>query len=244
MITCYFGVPGVGKTTLATKLARKGLKKYKHVYTNFACYGCEQIDYVDLANYKMINSLIVLDEITLDADNRDFKTFSKDHKDFFTLHRHLGSDIIYLTQNYENADKKIRDCTNELWYMTKSVVPFFRRFTSAKRIYRNININKNTSELTLGYRFCNFVESIFVSNRKICYRPKYYKYFDTFDELQLKDRPIFESKEWPFPSLSFKSNVVKRLRKTKDKTAAVLNRFRYKKIKERVGVATTTTPTA
>lgn len=196
MITCYFGVPGVGKTTLAAKLARKGLRKYKHVYTNFACYGCEKIDYQDLSKYKLFDSLIVLDELTLDADNRDFKTFSKDHKDFFTLHRHLGVDIIYLTQNYENIDKKIRDCTNELWYMSRTVIPFFQRFTRAKRIYRNININENTSELTMGYRFCNFIESIFVSNCKIVYRPKYYKYFDSYDELQLEKRPVFQSTVW------------------------------------------------
>lgn len=196
MITCYFGVPGVGKTTLATKLARSGLRKYSHVYTNFPCVGTEKIDYKDLANFKMYNSLIVLDEITLDADNRDFKTFSKDHKDFFTLHRHLGCDIVYLTQNYENVDKKIRDCTNELWYMSKSVVPFFRRFTTAKRIYRNININENTSELTLGYRFCNLLESVFVKNRKVCYRPRYYKYFNTYEELQLENREVFDSELW------------------------------------------------
>lgn len=216
MITCYFGVPGVGKTTLAVKLARKNLKKYDHVYTNFACVGTEQIDYQDLASYKMTNSLIILDELTLDADNRDFKTFSKGHKDFFTLHRHLGCDIVYLTQNYENIDKKIRDCTNELWYMTRSVVPFFTRFTVAKRIYRNISINEMNSELTLGYRFCNFLESIFVSNRKIVYRPKYYKYFDTFDELQLENRPVFASEKW---------NVQIKKKKQKIKIAAPVKRI-------------------
>ena len=46
MLTCYFGVPGCGKTSLLTKFAidelkrmRKGKSPYKHIYTNFRC--CE-----------------------------------------------------------------------------------------------------------------------------------------------------------------------------------------------------------
>ena len=72
--------------------------------------------------------------------------------------------------------------------MSKSVVPFLKGFTLAKRIYRSININEYNSELTLGYRFCNLLESIFVSNVKIVWRRRYYKYFDSWDELSLKDR--------------------------------------------------------
>ena len=128
----------------------------------------------------------------MDADNREYKTFSKDLRDFFILHRHLNCDIIYVTQNFENVDKKIRDLTSELWYMQKSVVPLLRGFTTAKRIYRNININEHTSELTLGYRFCNLIESFFVSNFNIIWRRKYYKYYDSWDELSLKERSNYE----------------------------------------------------
>ena len=78
--------------------------------------------------------------------------------------------------------------------MSKSVVPLFRGFTTTKRIYRNININENTSELTLGYRFCNRIEGIFVSNFKIIWRKKYYKYFNSFDELSLKERKQYEER--------------------------------------------------
>ena len=152
------------------------------------------IDKSDLEKYKFKNCLILWDEITMDADNREFKSFSKNLRDFFILHRHLGCDIIYATQNFENVDKKVRDLTSELWYMSKSVIPLFKHFTLAKRIYRNININEMSSELTLGYRFCNFLESIFVSNCKIVFRPRYYKYFDTHDELSLKGRPLYENK--------------------------------------------------
>ena len=193
MIKAYFGVPGCGKSTTLVKEYRKNRRKYKHIYTiNIDIKGIKRITKEDLEKYKFSDSLILWDEITMDADNREYKTFSKELRDFFLLHRHMGTDIIYATQNFENVDKKIRDLTSELWYMSKSVIPFLRGFTTTKRIYRNININENTSELTLGYRFCNFIEGLFVSNFKCIWRRKYYKYFNSWDELNLKERKEYE----------------------------------------------------
>ena len=195
MIKAYFGVPGCGKSTTLVKEYKKNKKKYDYIYTiNLKIKGVPMITKEDLENFKFKNTLILWDEITMDADNREFKSFSKDLRDFFILHRHLGCDIIYATQNFENVDKKVRDLTCELWYMQKSVVPLLGQFTTTKRIYRTININEHTSELTLGYRFCNFVESIFVSNFKIIFRPRFYKYFDTHDELNLKNRLLYEER--------------------------------------------------
>lgn len=195
MIKAYFGVPGVGKSTILAKEYKKNRRHYDHIYTvNLQLSGVEMIKKEDLEKYKFKNTLILWDEITMDADNREFKSFSKELRDFVLLHRHLGCDIIYATQNFENVDKKVRDLTVELWYMSKSVVPLLRSFTTSKRIYRNVNINEHTSELTLGYRFCNFIESIFVSNFRICFRRRYYKYFDTHDELSLKGRVLYEDR--------------------------------------------------
>lgn len=192
MIKAYFGVPGVGKSTILVQQAKKLKKKYDNIYTiNIDIKGCKRITRETLEKYKIENSLILWDEITMDADNREFKTFSKELRDFFILHRHLNCDIIYVTQNYENVDKKIRDLTSELWYMQKSVIPILRQFTTSKRIYRNININEHTSELTLGYRFCNLIESLFVSNFKICYRRLYYKSFDSYNQLSLENREVY-----------------------------------------------------
>ena len=201
MVTCYFGVPGVGKTTLLAKFAVKGLKlvksgRYENVYTNFYCKGCKRLDFKVLDTYKIYNSLIILDEITLDADNRKFKSFPDGVRDFFILHRHLGNDIIYATQSYEMVDLKIRQVTQELWYMSRSVVPILSEFTSAKRIYRQININEHTSELTLGYRFCNLIEAFFTTNYKSVLRRRYYKYFDSFEEGALENRPVYSSSLW------------------------------------------------
>ncbi len=205
MIKGYFGVPRSGKTTTLVKTAISDLKRlkqrYDHIYTiNFKCSGCTEIIWEDLANYKMYNCLILIDEISTLADNREFKSFLNEHRDFFVMHGHFGIDIIWCTQNYEKVDKTIRELTQELWYMSKSVVPFLSQFTICRKIYRQININEHTSELTLGYRFCNFLEGLFVSNLEIVYRKPLYKYFDSYDELMLADRPVLTKCDIvPFP---------------------------------------------
>ena len=124
MVTGYFGLPGSGKSTFLTRLAQKELKRiakgkssYTHVLTNFYCEGCERVDYKDLGNYCIENSLILLDEITLDADSRNFKQFDSAHKHFFLMHRHYGCDVIYFTQQYDGVDKKIRDITSNLYFV-------------------------------------------------------------------------------------------------------------------------------
>lgn len=195
MIKCYFGVPGAGKSTILVKEYLKNRKRYSHIYTiNLDIKGVPKINKEVLEDYKMYNTLILWDEITLDHDNRQFKNFPKGTLDFLVMHRHLGVDIIYATQNFENVDKKIRDLTAELWYMEKSVLPLFKQFTRTKRIYRTININENTSDLTLGYRFCQGLEKFFASNFKLCFRPRYYKYFNTHEEGVLERRPVYDEK--------------------------------------------------
>lgn len=203
MIIGYFGVPGSGKSTLLSKFAvkelkriQKGKSKYKNVYTNFYVAGCKQIDYDKLNELKVYDSLIILDEITLDADNRNFKSFPTGVRDFFILHRHLGCDIIYATQSYELVDKKIRQLTQELWYISTTVVPLLRNFTMARRIYRTIKINEYTGDLILGYRFCNLLELMFTSNIKTVFRPLYFRFFDSYDEGVLEKRKIFDSDTW------------------------------------------------
>lgn len=198
MIKGYFGVPGCGKTTKLVQIARKrkNKKRYDYIYTiNVDVKGCERITPEELKKYRFKNSLILWDEITMDADNREFKSFDKRLRDFFLLHRHMGCDIIWFTQNYDKVDIKIRDLTAELWYMKKSVVPILSELTISKRIYREININEHTSELTLGYRFCSFLESLFATNNEITIRRLYYKYFDSFDELNLKEREQYEERK-------------------------------------------------
>lgn len=205
MITGYFGVPGCGKTTILTKIAqkelrriRKGRSKYEHVLTNFYCQGCEQIQLMDYKLYVTHNCLILLDELTLDADSRSHKSFPAEIKQFIVMHRHLNNDIVYFIQDYSRVDKTIRELTFDLWYVRKPVLPFFNRFSISRRIFRNITINEFTSDLVLGYRFSKFLERLFIPKgcMKITYRPRWYKYFDSYDEGDLASVPELPYKPW------------------------------------------------
>lgn len=194
MVTGVFGLPGAGKTTYATMLAqrelkriKKGKSKYKSVYTSFYCVGCYRLKYDDLGRYLFDDALIIIDEITLFADSRDFKSFSAEKKEFFLLHRHYGCDIIYLTQMYDNVDKKIRDITYDLWHLKKCGI-----FSRAKRIFRTLDINEQTKEIVSGYEFPSLFQRLmpFSHCTKWCFRPLYYKYFDSFEVFTQLPKPI------------------------------------------------------
>lgn len=206
MITCFFGLPGCGKSTMLAKIAakelrriRKGKSPYKRVLSNYYIAGCDKLDFSQIGHVDMSDSLILIDEISLDADSRDFKQFSKDLKQFFILHRHYGVDIVYATQQYDGVDRKIRELTHDLYYMKK-----LGQITYATAIYRKITITEE-SDIKMGYVFPTLLKIIFGfrSNVKVCYRPRYYKYFDSFEAPEM-DKVDFVS--WADFRPEFKSN--------------------------------------
>lgn len=208
MISGFFGLPGVGKTSFLAKIAflenrriRRGKSSYTKVYTNFWCDGCFRFNFRDLGRYDISNALILIDEISLEADSRDFKSFSAQLKQFFVLHRHYNCDIVYFTQQYDGLDKKIRDLTFDLWAVKK-----LGPWTMARRIYRTLDINDDSHEIVQGYRFPNFFESVLsflfpylFHVRHWCFRPRYYKYFDSWDRVNL---PPYNSSLWTRPDAS------------------------------------------
>lgn len=196
MITCFFGLPGCGKSTILAKIAQKELKrikkgksKYNHVLSNYYIKGTEKLNFSDIGKIDMSNSLLLIDEISLDADSRDYKEFTKTLKQFFILHRHYGIDIIYATQQYDGVDRKIRELTHNLYYIKK-----IGNLTYATVIFRKITISED-SEIKMGYIFPTLMKIItdIKNTMFFCWRPKYYKYFDSFDCPKL---PKIQFEEW------------------------------------------------
>ena len=181
MITGYFGLPGCGKSTFLAKLARQYISRGYPVYVldTAPVDGCHLINWQDIGVYDMSGAVILLDEISLYADNRDYKKFSDTLKQFFILHRHYHCDIIWFTQQYDGVDRKIRELTTCLYYVRAAGY-----LTYAVRIDRFIHVEKERKEIRVGYKITGFLRALFGwlnHSVKFCYRPRYYKYFDSFE---------------------------------------------------------------
>lgn len=196
-VSLYFGLPGCGKTTLMSSIALRGVrsKRYSNVYCNvhLAIDGVTYIDNDCIGKYNLHDGLILIDEATLFADNRAYKNFGLDKITYFLEHRHYNVDICLFTQQWDGVDRKIRVITDRVFYVYKG---FFlgNWITSYYRIPYGIIIpdpKRNQSgeklgEIVQGYCKPNFLVRLFCPK---LFRPKYYKYFDSWERPELPELP-------------------------------------------------------
>lgn len=187
MISLYFGLPGAGKTTLLVKMMRQALKGkvYQNVYCNIDVNieGYWKIVKGDLGYYDLHNGLILYDESMIDFDSRDYKKFQHQLVEFFMKHRHDELDVMLFSQSWDMLDRKIRVITDRVFYMYKPVL-LGHWLTRYYRIPYDIiipdpkNGGEKLGEIVQGYCKPNPINRIFCHR---VWRPKYYKFFDSFE---------------------------------------------------------------
>jgi hypothetical protein len=176
----YFvmGKKGSGKTSYLCKLALEYTKKGWTIYTNVSDLrvpGVRIIDNIsDLGNYvPEVNSLLLLDEVSLIWDNRHFKEFKDCTKEFFRLQRHYKC-IVYLFSQTFDVDKKIRDLSDRMYLCTQ----FLGRWSLLREIDKKIIITESSpdseSRVSENLSFCGIFSWRFI------YIPRYQPYFESF----------------------------------------------------------------
>lgn len=186
-----FAKKGQGKSTLLTKMALQHLKRGWDVYSTEPIPGCHLIAPEDIGYFEFPwHSLVVIDEIGMIWDNRNFKSFKPEVRDWFKLQRHRKIKVICASQSFD-VDKKIRDLADDMFLLQKK----FRVFSYGKRILKILDITEATgdseSRIVDNLKF----DSLFwfwAGSRTLTFIPAWTKYFNTFSapELGTKDFPV------------------------------------------------------
>lgn len=171
-----FGKKGSGKSTYLVKLSHKYRKKGWNVYTNMTDLnipGARIFNIEDLGDYVPdADSVLLLDEVGMVWDARNFKNFKPSVRDFFKLQRHYLCTVYMASQTFD-VDKKIRDLCDGMYLH----VNFARVFSMGKRISKSVTLTEATSEgesrIAESLVFCPFWEWT------LTFIPKYSKYFDS-----------------------------------------------------------------
>lgn len=118
------GKAGSGKSTLIAHIVRKCNKVNRPVFCNHHVLGAQKIDSEYLGKYLYQDCTIIIDEAQIEFDNRNFKSFTKELKFFFSNYRHFKCDVYIVSQSWEDLDIKIRRQATKMFIMQKSFIPF------------------------------------------------------------------------------------------------------------------------
>lgn len=198
-VEIIFGVPGSGKTTLCAWYAKH--TKKRDVFCNVPVLGTYEFDAKnDLGNVLIENSLILIDEASIDFNNRGFKTLPQNVIAFAKLHRHYGDDIIMFSQSYDDMDITFRRLATRFVLVRPSIIPKFILFRPMRKF---ITIDKESHQIIEGYDW----DWLGIRWR---YMPPLWKLFDSYEAPPL---PQKEFTKYNFIDRYSKENVTTKPKK-------------------------------
>lgn len=181
-----FGKKGSGKTTLITKLAYKYWRKGRPVYATIDTPFSQFFD-VQLIGQQVFpdNAVVFIDEVGMIWDNRNFKQFRTDVRDYFKLQRHYRNTVYLFSQSFD-VDIKLRNLTDHM-YLVKC---YFGFFSVARKIRRNIVLVEATAEgesrIADNLEFTSILTWLF-DGAIFTFIPRWVKYFDSHERADLPE---------------------------------------------------------
>lgn len=184
-----FGKKGSGKSTYMVKLTAKYLKKGWKVYATNHIPGAFYFSPEDIGKYHFPeNSVLLIDEVGMIWDNRNYKGFKPEVRDWFKLQRHYRCCVYLFSQTWD-IDIKLRNLTDKLYLM----INYGNCLTVCKEIKRKITVVKPSENAESRIADELIISPFFLAPfgaRHYIWIPRWSKYFDSFDAPKLK------LKEW------------------------------------------------
>lgn len=191
-----FGRKGSGKTTYLCKLAHIWKKKGWNVYSSVEIPGTIPIRSEDVGFIQIPErSVILMDEVGMIYDNRNFKAFKPEVRDYFKLQRHYKHRVYLFSQTFD-IDLKLRNLTDSMYLL----VNYFGCITIGKQIRRKLVVVKPSpdaesriaDELIISpFLLTPFGARIFV------WIPYWVKLFNSYEAPKLKEIPFAPMIEYP-----------------------------------------------
>lgn len=191
MINGVFGLPSAGKSLFLAYCADRALKgksisvggfslqhfkTYDKVYTNFPFAGTYKLNFERLGYDDYSNCLILVDEIMMLCDSRNFKSFGENLKFFFSQHRKMHVDFIYCSQSYDDVDKKIRGLTQQYFYVRR-ITSYFSMVTPIVAFF-----DITGGQIKQGFEFAPILLS------DLYFLPRLYKLVDSYAIINQKEK--------------------------------------------------------
>lgn len=185
-LVMVFGKKGSGKTTFLTKTAYQYLKKGYYVFSTENIPGVYHFKVEDIGNVTFPeNSVILIDEVGMIWDNRNFKSFKPEVRDYFKYQRH-EKHIVYLFSQTFDIDLKLRKLTDCMYLCTCH----FGWISIARKIKRSITLvhpqGDAESRIADDLDFEPLWWSLFGAKTCIItFIPNWAKFFDSHEKLGL-----------------------------------------------------------
>lgn len=179
-----FGKKGSGKTTLIVKLSQKYIRRGIKVYSTVPVPGAYLFD-VKQIGFAMFDpsAVIFIDEVGMIWDNRNFKAFLTEVRDYFKLQRHYRHTVYLFSQSFD-VDIKLRNLTDSM-YLTRT---FFNVISVARRVNRSITIvhpsGEGESRIADDLDFAPLL-AFWSFPVRVTWIPAWTRYFDSFEVPEL-----------------------------------------------------------
>lgn len=177
-----FAPPGCGKTTLLTWIALHFSKKCI-VYGNVPLRDVPNyylIDWKMIGTYDFRDCVILIDEASIDVNNRFFHNMALSTIKYLKLHRHYRAQMYFFSQSHDDVDVTVRRLSDKYYLVSKSIFfPITRKFT-LRLIRKQVGINDDKL-ICDSFDFVPFSKFKF-SGRRV------FSHFDSFDAPKLPAR--------------------------------------------------------